>query len=61
MTKKKADWSTAAWTAAVIILLLLILEIAFIRVEEGAVVPILSPLLDFISRIFDTILEIFRV
>lgn len=58
---KKQDWSTRAWIAAGIFLFLLILEAAFIRIEGGSPVPILSPLLDLIRRIVETFLEIFRV
>jgi hypothetical protein len=59
--EKKEDWSTGAWIAAGVFLFLLILEAAFVRIEGGDRVPILSSLLDFIRRIFETILEIFRV
>lgn len=61
MDKKKRDFWRAAWIVAAALILLLILEAALIRVEGGETVPLLSPLLDFIRRMGDTLLEMFRV
>ena len=56
-----SDRYTRAWAAAVFFLLLLILEVALVRIDEGMVIPVLSPLLKFLRSVMDTILEFFRV
>ena len=58
--KKKDIWKTA-WLAAALFLFLLVLEVGLIRIEGGERVLLLSPLLDFVRRVWDTFLEIFRV
>ena len=58
--KKKDVWKTA-WLAAALFLFLVVLEAGLIRIEGGERVLLLSPLLDFVRRVWDTFLEIFKV
>jgi hypothetical protein len=61
MEKNKKRAGRVAWVGAMIFLALLLLEAALIRIEGGEAVPLISPLLDFIRRIWDTLLELLRV
>ncbi len=60
MDKKKSGWEKAGWLAAIIFLFLLFLEVAFTEMARGIRIPVLSPLLDLITRTIDSVLEMFR-